>query len=555
MAKYNDTFKWYLQKYADDKNSKTSLYPPRNGNLFTPYFSGEEVFRAVHNSILKAKKTVDIIVWGFDPAMPLIRADGKWKVNSTYGNILRLAGQKKVKVRLLLWYNRTANGTAKNAVGKMMKLSVLEIKRATTQATKYPETWFKEVEKGLYPNVEVGFRDIKNQEITDEDKRIGKESGALSWPSDHQKTVVIDYGYDNAHGYLMGHNALTDYWDTVNMVHQDPKRELGKVPFHDFSLKIEGPCLHDLQHNFAQSWDDVRTKALKKTPAMADFQKLIPNIKSPGTCKGQILRTRPDKMLNGKQEKEIKRAYMSIIVRNPRKFLLITNQYFQYSRWARELTSYSQKLKNSKYPRELYLFIFTCKPENDGMILRAHQMANELGVSDQFSQAEAEVYNQDKSSENYNKINPNYAVLGSTQKKLKADLAKIGINTVFCMLKTKVKGATPQDIYVHAKLTIVDDVFITLGSANLNLRSMAVDSEINIISADDTLPRQFRKKVMGMYMGGAVKEDINKNTPEFFEKFSEHVQDNQEKVEKKQTIIGHAVPFADARTASTLSVG
>lgn len=555
MAEYNDTFKWYLQKYNDDKTSKASLYPPRNGNLFTPYYSGEDIFKALYSSILNAKKTVDIIVWGFDPAMPLIRADGVWKLNTTYGNLLRSVGKKGVKVRLLLWYNSTANGNVENAVGKKMKYYVLEIKRATAEATKYPELWFKDVEKGLYPNVEVGFRDIKNHDIIDEDNRIGKESASLSWPTDHQKTVTIDYGYENAHGYLMGHNALTDYWDTVNMTHKDPKRELGKVPYHDFSLRIEGPCLHDLQHNFAQSWDDKATKAFKKTPAMADFKKLIPNIKSPGKCKGQILRTRPDRTLNGKQEKEIKRAYMSIIARNPRKFLLITNQYLQYSKWAKELTSYSQKLKNSKYPRELFLFVFTCEPENDGMILRAHQMANELGVSDQFGTAEAEVYNQDTKSENYNKTNPNYAVLGSSQKKLKADLAKIGINTVFCMLKTKVKGATPQNIYVHAKLCIVDDVFITLGSANLNMRSMAVDSEINIISADDTLPRQFREKVMGMYMGGAVKDDINKNTKEFFEKFSKHIQDNQKRVKEKQAVIGHAVPFADSRTASTLSVG
>ncbi|MBX9432544.1 phosphatidylserine/phosphatidylglycerophosphate/cardiolipin synthase family protein, partial [Ralstonia pseudosolanacearum] len=35
-------------------------------------------------------------------------------------------------------------------------------------------------------------------------------------------------------------------------------------------------------------------------------------------------------------------------------------------------------------------------------------------------------------------------------------------------------------VYVHAKLMIVDDVFMTLGSANINTRSMQVDSELNI---------------------------------------------------------------------------
>jgi hypothetical protein len=34
-------------------------------------------------------------------------------------------------------------------------------------------------------------------------------------------------------------------------------------------------------------------------------------------------------------------------------------------------------------------------------------------------------------------------------------------------------------VYIHAKLMIVDDVFFTMGSANLANRSMTVDSEIN----------------------------------------------------------------------------
>jgi phosphatidylserine/phosphatidylglycerophosphate/cardiolipin synthase-like enzyme len=35
-------------------------------------------------------------------------------------------------------------------------------------------------------------------------------------------------------------------------------------------------------------------------------------------------------------------------------------------------------------------------------------------------------------------------------------------------------------VYIHSKLMIVDDVFTTHGSANINTRSMQVDSELNI---------------------------------------------------------------------------
>jgi phosphatidylserine/phosphatidylglycerophosphate/cardiolipin synthase-like enzyme len=35
-------------------------------------------------------------------------------------------------------------------------------------------------------------------------------------------------------------------------------------------------------------------------------------------------------------------------------------------------------------------------------------------------------------------------------------------------------------VYVHSKVMIIDDVFLTHGSANVNRRSMEVDSELNI---------------------------------------------------------------------------
>ncbi|WP_199226057.1 phospholipase D-like domain-containing protein, partial [Chromobacterium sp. Panama] len=35
-------------------------------------------------------------------------------------------------------------------------------------------------------------------------------------------------------------------------------------------------------------------------------------------------------------------------------------------------------------------------------------------------------------------------------------------------------------VYIHSKLMIINDVFMTQGSANINTRSMRVDSELNI---------------------------------------------------------------------------
>jgi phosphatidylserine/phosphatidylglycerophosphate/cardiolipin synthase-like enzyme len=61
-----------------------------------------------------------------------------------------------------------------------------------------------------------------------------------------------------------------------------------------------------------------------------------------------------------------------------------------------------------------------------------------------------------------------------------------------------------MDVYVHSKLMIVDDVFTTLGSANINTRSMQVDSELNICVEDPAVSRPLREHLFGVHTGGRV---------------------------------------------------
>ena len=47
-------------------------------------------------------------------------------------------------------------------------------------------------------------------------------------------------------------------------------------------------------------------------------------------------------------------------------------------------------------------------------------------------------------------------------------------------------------VYVHSKIGVVDDRWLTIGSANLNERSMFNDSEVNIVTLDEGLARRTR---------------------------------------------------------------
>jgi phosphatidylserine/phosphatidylglycerophosphate/cardiolipin synthase-like enzyme len=63
-------------------------------------------------------------------------------------------------------------------------------------------------------------------------------------------------------------------------------------------------------------------------------------------------------------------------------------------------------------------------------------------------------------------------------------------------------------VYIHSKLMIVDDVFTTLGSANINERSMSSDSELNICVEDPAVAKPLRRQLWGLHTGEDMPDDI-----------------------------------------------
>ncbi len=57
-------------------------------------------------------------------------------------------------------------------------------------------------------------------------------------------------------------------------------------------------------------------------------------------------------------------------------------------------------------------------------------------------------------------------------------------------------------VYIHSKLMIVNDVFTTHGSANINTRSMRVDSEMNIAHEWASVTRDLRRRLWNMHTNG-----------------------------------------------------
>ena len=71
----------------------------------------------------------------------------------------------------------------------------------------------------------------------------------------------------------------------------------------------------------------------------------------------------------------------------------------------------------------------------------------------------------------------------------------------FAMFDLENSAGTP--IYVHAKVCVVDDHWMTIGSDNLNLRSWTHDSELTcaVVDPDEELARSLRTSLWAEHLG------------------------------------------------------
>jgi phosphatidylserine/phosphatidylglycerophosphate/cardiolipin synthase-like enzyme len=67
-------------------------------------------------------------------------------------------------------------------------------------------------------------------------------------------------------------------------------------------------------------------------------------------------------------------------------------------------------------------------------------------------------------------------------------------------------GGLTGPLYVHAKIGIVDDAWLTVGSANLNEHSFFNDTEMNIVTCDPRLARETRLRLWSEHLERPVQD-------------------------------------------------
>jgi len=243
-------------------------------------------------------------------------------------------------------------------------------------------------------------------------------------------------------------------------------------PWHDVMAEIRGPAVAHVLDTFTERWDDA-TPLDHRNPYRAIAHRLTRMPRRPeklperwdpppeaGRHQVQVLRTypwkRPHYPFAPDGERSIARAYTRAFAR-ARRMIYVEDQYF----WSDVVaTTLAEALR-----REPDLQVIAVVPRH------AEDESRFGGPPNHYGQ------------------------------RIAWDLLRDAGGERFVMFDLENAAGTP--IYVHAKVCIVDDEWMTIGSDNLNLRSWTHDSELTcaIVDPDGELPRRTRTTLWAEHLG------------------------------------------------------
>jgi phosphatidylserine/phosphatidylglycerophosphate/cardiolipin synthase-like enzyme len=248
--------------------------------------------------------------------------------------------------------------------------------------------------------------------------------------SHHQKIVVID----DCFAVCGGIDMTADRWDRPAHADDDPDRvRPGGQPYgpwHDATMACDAPLAGALAELARTRWEHATGERL---PAITGADPIWPDKLEPQfeASRFGIARTAAH-FRDWQGIKEIEALTIDLIER-ARRFIYAENQYFTSPRIAAAI----MRRMEQPDPPEIVLVM---PIRADGWLEQAAMDATRLRLMQ---------------------------IIGA------ADPANR-----FRIFTPLTKGG--EDIYVHAKLMIVDDEILKIGSANLNNRSMGLDSECDL---------------------------------------------------------------------------
>jgi phosphatidylserine/phosphatidylglycerophosphate/cardiolipin synthase-like enzyme len=250
----------------------------------------------------------------------------------------------------------------------------------------------------------------------------------------HEKLVVVD---DEV--AFVGGIDLTCLAGNRLDSREHPQRD--GLGWHDSAVRLEGPIVADVASHFLMRWRAVAGEGL------AD-----PDVPpASGGLEAQFVRTVPERLYepcrNG--EWSILESYLRAL-RGAERLVYLESQFL----WSPELTfALAAKLRNPPNDDFRVIAVLPSHPNNG-----ADDSRGQVGL---LIEADKEA--------------------GGPTRFLACTLFQPG------------PGGNP--VYVHSKAAVIDDSWLTVGSANLNEHSLFNDSEANVVVRDEALARETRLRL------------------------------------------------------------
>jgi phosphatidylserine/phosphatidylglycerophosphate/cardiolipin synthase-like enzyme len=265
----------------------------------------------------------------------------------------------------------------------------------------------------------------------------------------HEKVVVVD---DEV--AFVGGIDLTDLGGDRYDTPAHPAR--GRLGWHDVASRLRGPAVADVARHVGQRWEAVTGERLAVAPADGGARA--------GDVEVQIVRTVPEKLYGfaPRGDFRIIEAYLRAL-RSAQHLVYLENQFL----WSPEVVDVlAGKLRRPPSDDFRVVVMLPARPNN--------------GADDTRGQL---------------------SLLADAD----GDQRRFLATTLHAR-----SGDTSERAYVHAKVAVVDDRWLTLGSANLNAHSFYNDSEVNLVTCDPALARDTRLRLWAAHLERDLDEVAGK---------------------------------------------
>jgi phospholipase D1/2 len=247
----------------------------------------------------------------------------------------------------------------------------------------------------------------------------------------HQKIAVID----DSLAFCGGIDITVGRWDTREHLGDDQRRTspwgFRQPPWHDATAALDGEAARALGELARERWEHATGELL---PGASERHDIWPEGLAATFSDVEVGISRSQPAHEGQAEaREIEALYLAAIGQ-ARRSIYIESQYFASHRIAEAL---ARRLADPSGPE----------------VIVANPLTAEGWLEDE--------------------------VMGSARALMVEDLRKADRDDRFRIFVPVSEDGTP--IYVHAKIMIVDDVLLRVGSSNLNNRSMGLDTECDLV--------------------------------------------------------------------------